>query len=125
MKLEPVRDWLNGIALIPRQPDSLIIDPNAKDGSRFYLIETVSPEAAAAGYAPGDLVLGHHVWNILLYNGSFHRVKIQVSEIMDRVYDVTLEEFTHVGGMPLNIDAALIAAFEERKAFHDNRRGHT
>ena len=101
MKLEPIRDWVLGFAMVHRDADRKIELPNAKGVTRCYLIETVGAEAAAAGYAPGDIVVALKVYDQFFYGGSYHRVTFQIGEVIQRVHDVSLEEFNSVSNQPI------------------------
>lgn len=126
MKLEPVRDWILGFAMLHRKQDGMIILPSSKKGvTRCYLIESVGPEAETAGYKRGDIVVAFKVYDQIFYGGAFHRVTFQLGDIIQRVHDVSLDEFTDIDGKPIAdsltgvpelVDAALAIGKGERAA---------
>lgn len=102
MKLEPVRDEILGVALLhSRQEGSILLPHITKNVTRCYLIEEVGPEAEAANYKRGDIVIARKVYDILLYGGSFHRVTFQLTDIIYRVRSAGIEEFTTLDNKPV------------------------
>lgn len=97
MKLLPVADWINGIAMVPKAPPRVIEIPNQRPGTRCYLIESVYDKAFEAGYRPGDIVVSKSVFDLFFYGGAFHRVKFKLEEIID-ISPLSLEEFTLIDG---------------------------
>lgn len=113
MKLHPVRDWINGVAMLHKKQDGMIELPHSPKGvTRFYLIEAVSEAAAAAGYAPGEIIIAKQCWDIVLYGGAKHIVKVPHTEVLDKISDVTLEEFTTLDGKPVlgSLDPDIVEA---------------
>lgn len=110
MKLEPVKDWVIGrIAIIKRQ--GTIVDPNATSGiTRCFLLEEVSPKAAEAGYAPGDIVVALRVYDMTISRDRLpKRVVFSIEEIICRVRDVSLSEFVGIDEKPLVPAAAEVS----------------
>lgn len=100
MRLEPVNKWIIAHAAIVKK-SSIIILPDASKGvSRCYLVESVSPEAAAAGYAPGQFLVARSVYDMFFKGGACHRVVLLIEEVITRVHDVTPADFTSVDGKP-------------------------
>ncbi len=100
MNLDPERDWVIAKAMLLANPGR-IVDPNAQGGiSRFYLIESVGPEAIQKGFAVGDIVLCHKVYDMKL-NREIQRVTFPVAEVIIRARHATLAEFTDLKGNPL------------------------
>lgn len=99
MKFEPVNKWIIGHALVPKVSSTIVLPGmNNKGVTRCYLITESSKEAAEAGYKPGDLVIAKHVWDITLKG---HRVTFTPDEIICRVKDCTLDEFTDLQSKPV------------------------
>lgn len=108
MKFEAVGHWIIAIPMLHAESrDSGIILPSiAKDTSRCYLIETVSEKAHEQGYSPGDIVVAKGGHDLKFYGGVFIRTVIDLQENRDnniimRVRDVRLNEFTTVDGKPI------------------------
>ncbi len=103
MRLEPVNSWIVGHAIVSKMLGT-IITPNAgaKGNTRCYLIESVSKEATDAGYNVGDIVVCKAVYDEFFRGGAIHRVTFLVSEVIHRVHDVTLDDFTLLDGNPLS-----------------------
>ena len=98
MRLEPVEDWITGIAML-HQKSSPIINPDAAKGtSRCFLIEAVGPKAAEAGYSRGDIVVAKSVFDLLFYGGAYHRVTFVKDEVIQRVREAPLSEFVLLDG---------------------------
>lgn len=112
MKLVPVGSWknpdamINATAMVHRRPGVIIRPDAAKNSTRCFLIESVSPEAEEAGYKPGDIVVAKHVWDLVFYGGEYHRVMFSVKEILQRVIDAQLEEFVDLRGQPVEVAEA-------------------
>jgi hypothetical protein len=102
MRLESIGSEITGIAMLHRRPDATIIltDP-ATRVTRLFLIEEAGPGAVALGFNVGDIVLPKKVNDILLYGGLYHRATFPAEEIIKRVRDVTLDEFTDLEGKPI------------------------
>ena len=98
MKLEPVRDWITGIAILHQKPSPIINPDVAKGTSRCFWIESVGPKAAEAGYKPGDIVVAKSVFDLLFYGGAYHRVTFVEEEVIQRVLDAPLSEFVLLDG---------------------------
>ncbi|KKM61808.1 hypothetical protein LCGC14_1528060 [marine sediment metagenome] len=89
MRLEPVEDWITGIAML-HQKSSPIINPDAAKGtSRCFLIEAVGPKAAEAGYSRGDIVVAKSVFDLLFYGGAYHRVTFVKDSMEKRLRTVS------------------------------------
>ena len=100
MKLEPVNKWIIAHAAIVKK-SSVIIMPDASKGvSRCYLVESVSPEAAAAGYVPGVWLVAKSVYDMFFKGGACHRVVLTTDEVICRVSDVVIADFTSIDGKP-------------------------
>jgi hypothetical protein len=101
MRIEGAGNWIVGFALLPK-PESAIISPDPKKGvTRHYLLETVGPEAAAAGYKAGDIVVAERVYDTFPMHQ--HRVSITCDKIMYWVRDVPLSAFTDLQGKPFSV----------------------
>lgn len=98
MRLEPTKNWINAIVLLHQNP-SPIVAPNAASGTtRCYLIEAVGPDAAKEGFKPGDVVVAKSVWDLLFYNGNYHRATFQTDEVIQRVQEASLDQFVLLDG---------------------------
>jgi hypothetical protein len=100
VKLEPLNKWIIAHAAIVKKSSVIILPDAAKGVSRCYLVETVSPEAAAAGYAPGDFLIAKGVYDMFFKGGACHRVVLLIDEVICRVRDVTINDFTSIDGKP-------------------------
>lgn len=98
MRLEPVRGIINGIVLLHQKPSPIIAPDASKGTTRCFLIEAVGPEAEKAGYSPGDIVVAKTVNDLLFYGGNYHRAIFTHDEVMERVLEVTLDEFVLLDG---------------------------
>jgi hypothetical protein len=108
MKLVPRRGWVIGRIAITKVSEMLVA-PNATSGvTKFALLDLVSPEAEAAGFRPGDLVMARTMHNIFLKGGTYHRVTFPFEEVICIVHDVALDELIGSDGKP--IQAKEIAA---------------
>ena len=101
MNLEPLKNWVIGRIAITRASDTIVLADVTKNVTKFVLIDEVSPEAEAAGFHKGDLVMPEAMSNIFLKGGSYHRVTCPVDKIVCRVRDVPLDEFVGSDGQPL------------------------
>jgi len=105
MKLEPVGLLMTGFAMLHKKPgpESVIIDLQdpAKNTSRCFLVEGAGPEARAAGYAPGDILVLKSVRDVVFYGGDYHRALFAVDEVVMRVHGTTLDEYTDLKGVPI------------------------
>ena len=108
MKLEPLRGWMIGRIAITKTSDTIVTVDVNRGVTKFTLLEAVSAEAKAAGFAPGDLVVAKVMQNIFLNGGRFHRVTFPVDEVICQVRDVPLSEFVGTDGKQLeaNVEAA-------------------
>lgn len=98
MRLEPVRDWINAIAMVHRKPGLIVMPDAAAKTTRCFLIEAVGPKAAEAGFCVGDLVVAKAVYDLFFYGGAYHRVKFLVEEVTEYVREARLEEFVLLDG---------------------------
>ena len=98
MRLEPPRDWINAIAMLHRKPSPILAPDPAKGTTRCFLIEAVGPEAAEDGYCVGDIVVAKSVFDLFFYGGTYHRVTFVKDEVIQRVHDVSLNEFVLLDG---------------------------
>lgn len=97
MKLEPLKNWVIGRVAIAKLPNGSIVLPGAPKGiTRCYLLDAVSPEAAKAGFAPGDLVIALKVYDLMLLGP--HRVTFPIDEAIVRVSGAPLSAFVGVDG---------------------------
>jgi hypothetical protein len=110
MRLEPVEDWINAVAILHKKPSPIVAPDPSKGTSRCYLIEAVGEKAAAKGYKVGDIVVSLKVYDLLFYGGTFHRVTFQECEVMNRVRDVSLDEFVLLDGVTVATEATKAAA---------------
>lgn len=113
MRLEPVEDWITGIAILHQKPSPIINPDVAKDTSRCFLIESVGPKAAEAGYARGDIVVAKSVFDLKFYGGVYHRVTFVKDEVIQRVREAPLNEFVLLDG---TTTADKIEEFKEEAA---------
>jgi len=98
VRLEPVEDWITGIAILHQKPSPIVKPDVTKDTSRCFLIEAVGPKAAEAGYHRGDIVVAKSVFDLLFYGGAYHRVTFVKGEVIQRVRDAPLNEFVLLDG---------------------------
>jgi len=110
MKLEPLVGWVIGRIAITRV-SSAIVAPDATRGvTKFAVLEAVSPEAAAVGLNPGDIVMAKTMHNIFLKGGTYHRVTFPADEVICVVREVALSELVGSDGRPLEEASASVAA---------------
>lgn len=98
MKLEPVENWITGIAMVHKKPSPIVAPNPSANTTRCYLIESVGPKAAEAGYARGDVVVAKSVYDLLFYGGAYHRVTFLTDEVIQRVREAPLDEFLLLDG---------------------------
>lgn len=99
MRLDPEANWIIGRAMVFRREGS-IIDPTERHGvTRCYLIECVG--SGANGYAPGEIVVAHKIFDMILKGGHADRVVFQSTEVICRVRDVALDQFVDLQGNPI------------------------
>lgn len=110
MKLEPLRGWMIGRIAITKTSDTIVTVDVNKGVTKFALIEAVSAEAKAAGFAPGDLVMAKVMHNVFLNGGRFHRVTFPLDEAICVVRDVPLSDFVGSDGKSLETQVAEVAA---------------
>lgn len=101
MKLEPLKKWVIGRIAITKTSSTIVTPDIHKNVTKFVLIDAVSPEAAAEGFAVGDLVIAKAMHNIFLKGGTYHRVTFPIDEAVCKAYGVPLTEFVGVDGKPL------------------------
>lgn len=110
MRLEPVKDWIVGFALVTKMPGKVQAYDPSKGVTRCYLIELAGPEAEAAGYKPGDIVVAKHAFDEFFMGGTYHRVTFPVEQIIQRVHDISLEDFLDIHGNPFQRPESIGAA---------------
>jgi len=98
MRLEPVGDIINGIVLLHQKPSAIISPDPSKGSTRCFLIESVAPAAREAGYKEGDIVVAKVVNDLLFYGGTYHRAIFTHDQVVERVLEVTLDEFVLLDG---------------------------
>lgn len=101
MRLEPINKRVIGRIIITRVSSTIIASDPTKNVTKFVLVEAVSPEAEAAGYKPGDIILPRQVESIFLKGGLYHRATCSIDEIVCKVHDVPLNEFVDKDGKPV------------------------
>lgn len=105
MKLIPCKNWVIGRVAITKM-NSTIVAPDASRGvTKFALLDAVSPEAEAAGFKPGDLVMAKTMHNIFLRGGVDHRVTFPIDEAVCIARDAPLSEFVGNDGKALEVAA--------------------
>jgi len=109
VKLEPLKKWVIGRIAITRVSSTILAPDISKGVTKFVLLDEVSPEAAAEGYAPGDLVIAKTMHNIFLKGGAYHRVTFPIDEAVCKAHDVELSEFVGSDGKPLTETAEAAA----------------
>jgi hypothetical protein len=83
MKLDPKRNQILGRVVLSKRPSSKIsLLDETKGVTKFVLIDAVSPEAAAAGYQVGDIVLPRAMNSLFLNGGAFFRALVDVGDIL-------------------------------------------
>lgn len=100
MKLIPLQKWVIGRIAITKVSDTIVLSDATRNVTKFALIEAVSPEAAAAGFKPGDLVMAKTMHNIFLKGGTYHRVTFPIDEAVCRAEDVPLHDLLDAYGKP-------------------------
>jgi hypothetical protein len=99
--LEPLGGWVVGRIAITRASSTIALaDPN-KNVTKFALLEAVSPEAAARGFRPGQLIMAKSMHNIFLRGGTYHRVTFPLEEIICRANNMPLSDFVGTDNKPL------------------------
>ncbi len=99
MRYEPVNSWLIGHALVAKKKSEITLLDNKHGVTRHYWIEDASEEAQAAGYKPGDMVVAKLVYDMYLHLTE-HRVTFQMSEIISKVHDFSLDDFVTLKERP-------------------------
>jgi hypothetical protein len=97
VRIVPKKNWVITKAVVVK-PDSIFVIDAAKDVTRCYLIEILSPEAEAAGYKKGDMVIAQKVYDMMLKK---RYVSFPIDEIIFRVEDWSLDDFVGLDGKPL------------------------
>jgi len=100
VRLEPVNKWIIAHAAIVKKSSVIIVPDASKGVSRCYLVESVSESAAALGYVPGDFLVAKSVYDMLFKGGACHRVVLLTDEVICRVRDVAIADFTSINGKP-------------------------
>lgn len=99
MRLDPEANWIIGRAMVFKREGS-IIDPTEGHGvTRCYLIEAVG--SGANTYAPGDIVIAHKIFDVILKGGHANRVVFQATEVICRVRGAALDQFVDLQGNPI------------------------
>ena len=103
MKLDPVNKHVIGrIAITKRAPTAIHLAEDINKGvSKFVLLEELSPEAIAAGYIPGNMVLPTSIKNIFLKGGAYHRATFSIDEIICKLEGVSIDDFIGPDGKPI------------------------
>ena len=109
MRLEPVEDWITAISILHQKPSPIIKPDVAKDTSRCFLIESVGPKAAEAGYKVGDIVVAKAVFDLKFYSGVYLRVTFVVGEVIQRVREAPLNEFVLLSDVRMTADSINLA----------------
>jgi hypothetical protein len=104
VKLKPLQKWVIGRIAITKVSSTIIASDPTKNVTKFALIEAVSPEAEAAGFKVGDIVMAKTMHNIFLKGGLYHRVTFPIDEAVCIAEDVPLDEFVDSTGNPLFVD---------------------
>jgi hypothetical protein len=104
MKLEPVNSYIIGRIAITKTAGLIVSPDPTKNTSKFVFIESVSPEAEAAGFRPGDLVMPRSVGNIFLQAGSYLRVTLPISDVICFVRDASMDDFVDHSGQPFVVE---------------------
>lgn len=109
MRLEPDADWIIGRALLAKSK-SIIVSPNTRGITRFFLIDAVGPAASDAGYRIGDIVTPRTVFDApfridikgLVTFTAFERPYDGFSRnVIWHARGTTIEEFTDLDGKPV------------------------
>lgn len=100
MTLEPVNEWVIGRAIVHKRPGNIILG-HKKGTTRCYLLEEVSPEARAAGYGPGDIVVAKSVYDMFFHDGTDHHVTFIYREAICHVRNAQLSEFVGLDDKPV------------------------
>ena len=100
MKLKPLQKWVIGRIAITRVSSTIVLSDATKNVTKFALIEAVSPEAEAAGFKIGDLVMAKTMHNIFLKGGSYHRVTFPIDEAVCIAEGVSFEDLLDAYGNP-------------------------
>lgn len=93
MNLVPKRDQVLGRIVITKLKSAIVTPDETRGVTKFMLVDAVGPEAAAAGYKRGDLVLPRAMNNIFLHGGTYHRVICDAKEILTAVEDWDPKDF--------------------------------
>jgi hypothetical protein len=109
VKLKPLQKWVIGRIAITKVSDTIVLSDATRGVTKFALIEAVSPEAEAAGFKPGDLVMAKTMHNIFLKGGKFHRVTFPIDEAVCLVEGVPFDDLLDAYGNPFQ-------AIDERAA---------
>lgn len=102
MRFRPIKNWVIARVAITKMTGT-IVSPNATSKTtRFYLLESISPEAEKAGFKVGELWMARQVYDIFLHGGAFHRVTFSIDEAICIAEDAKLSDFVDVHGKPLD-----------------------
>ena len=92
MKLIPEGKQIIGRIVIKRIFSTIIRLDEAKETTKFVLIDAVGPDAAARGYKVGDIVLPIRMSNVKLDGGAFWRPLVNVDDVAAHMSDVDTKE---------------------------------
>ena len=104
MKLEPVNGYIIGRIAITKTAGLIVSPDPSKNTSKFVYVESVSSQAEAAGYRPGDLVMPKALGQIFLQGGGYLRVTLPITDVICFVREVSMDEFVDHSGQPFVID---------------------
>jgi hypothetical protein len=107
VKFNPANKCVVGQVLITkRKPSEIKLQEDVtKNVTKFILVEEVSPEAEAAGYAPGDLVLPRAMEHIFLKGGEMFRASCSIDVVISKPTGWSLDDFMDWRGRPFNATA--------------------
>jgi hypothetical protein len=100
VKLKPLQKWVIGRIAITKVSSTIVLSDATKNVTKFALLEVVSPEAEAAGFKPGDLVMAKTMHNIFLKGGSYHRVTFPIDEAVCLAEGVPMDDLLDAYGNP-------------------------
>lgn len=91
MKFAP-RGHLSIGRMTIKKSDSMIILTDENQVTKFFLVESVGPVAAAAGIKVGDLIVASKLGNIVLNGGTIYLPVLEAQNAVFFVEDVTLDQ---------------------------------
>lgn len=115
MKLVPKRDQMIGRLLITKMESTIVVPDATKGVTKMILIQAVGPDAEAAGYKPGDIVIPNSIRSMFLRAGTQHVVYCEVKDVIFTVEELSPDEVVDGDGK------TAIKSLDPKDASHQGR----